>query len=87
MQVSDTMSIQEGLEQEERKAYGTGSILVKIWFHQEYLHIADFVQRFQSINEAKAACQFLHEMKGIAACYIVSVSPRYKLIERVIKFK
>lgn len=88
MKKIDDLSISEGLIIEENMAYGTGNILVKIWFENKSneFRIADFVQAFQTITEAKKATHFLKEIKGIAACYLVKKSPKYQLIEKIIKF-
>lgn len=80
------MSISEGLKLEEKSAFGTGNILVKIWFHNDYFHLADFVQAFDSVSEAKKISEFVKTTPGVAACYIVRTKPKYELLERVVSF-
>lgn len=80
------MSIYDALKAEEVKAYGSGNILVKIWFHNDFFHIADFVQAYDCLNEAKKDCEFVKYCKGVTACYIVRIKPKYELIDRVVCF-
>jgi hypothetical protein len=80
------LSIFEGLKLEQEKAFGSGDILVKIWFHNDFFHLADFVQAFKSVKEAREACEFVKNCKGVFACYIVRVKPKYELLERVVSF-
>ncbi len=80
-------SISEGLQIESRMAYGSGRYLVKIWFESKIkgLRLADFVQAFENVNEARKSAEYVKKMQGIAACYIVRKQP-YRLIERIVCF-
>lgn len=80
------VSILDGLKLEQEKAFGSGNILVKIWFHNDFFHLADFVQAFETLKEAKEVCEFVKKCKGVAACYIVRLKPKYELLERVVSF-
>ena len=80
------LSILDGLKLEQESAFGTGNILVKIWYHNDYFHLADFVQAFETVKEAKKVCEFVKTCKDISACYIVRLKPKYQLLERVVSF-
>lgn len=84
----ENLSIYEGLKLEESHAIGFGNVLVKIWFESKLkaCRMADLVQAFTCVSEAKKATEFLKDMNGVDACYIVRTKPKYQLIERVVCF-
>ncbi len=83
----DDLPIGESLEMENKSAIGTGNFLVKVWFESSKsgCRTPDLVQAFTTFAEAKKSCQFLKEMNGVDACYIIRLKP-YNLMERVILF-
>ena len=83
----EDLPIGEAWELENKMAYGTGNFLVKVWFESSKIgcRIADLVQAFKNLNEARENSKFLKDMKGVDACYIIRLKP-YKLIEKVILF-
>lgn len=83
----DDLPLGIALELENKMAIGSGNFLVKIWFESSKIGCRnpDLVQAFTTLKEAKDGCQFLKEINGVDACYIVRLKP-YDLVERVIRF-
>jgi len=83
----DDLPIGIALELENKSAIGTGNFLVKVWFESSKIgcRTPDLIQAFINLKEARDGSNFLKEMNGVDACYIIRLKP-YKLMERVIRF-
>ena len=83
----DDLPLGIALELENKMAFGSGNFLIKVWVESSKTgcRTPDLVQAFPNLKEAKEGCQFLKEMNGVDACYIIRLKP-YNLMERVIRF-